>query len=72
MALRPTAKSRRALCRSLDLLRGFMKQFISNLLLEITRRCNNSKALYKFFGIYGRDSFTVFFWRFYRKLNPQI
>ncbi len=48
-----------------------MKQFISNLLLEVTRRCNNSKLLFKMFGIYGRDSFTVSFWRFYRKLKAQ-
>lgn len=50
---------------------GFMKQFILNSLLEVTRRCNNNKLLYEFFGIYGRDRFTVFFWRFYRRLNPQ-
>ena len=44
-----------------------MKDFILNLLLEATRRCNNSKILYRLFGVYGRDSFTVFFWRLCKK-----
>ena len=39
------------------------------LLLEITRRCNNSKLLYKIFGLYGRDTFTVFFWNLYNILK---
>jgi len=35
---------------------------------EAKRRCNNSKLLYIIFGIYGRDTFTVFFHRLEKKL----
>lgn len=47
-----------------------MKHFIANLCLELTRKCNNSKLLYRIFGIYGRDKFSMFFWRKFRKLYP--
>jgi len=42
---------------------------LDKLFMELTRRCNNSKILYRLFGLYGRDTFTVFFWRKYRKLH---
>jgi hypothetical protein len=45
-------------------------KFIRNLLQELTRRSNNSKLLRKLFGIDGRDSFTVFFWRKYKAITP--
>jgi len=46
-----------------------MKNMILGFLSEATRRCNNSHVLLRSFGVYGRDSFTVFFWRFYRRLE---
>jgi hypothetical protein len=50
-----------------------MKRFdLSAFYEELTRLCNNSKVLLWAFGIYGRDKFTVFFWRLYRKRNPII
>ena len=44
-----------------------MKNKLKTLILELTRLSNNSNLLYKLFGIYGRDSFTVFFWRLHNK-----